>query len=73
MSFYGTVFYRVGILPTMLITNVPTAELRRLIRSSERSPDPDQYALAVLRRELERRRTDSKPDGKQDREATPCG
>jgi hypothetical protein len=57
----------------MFLNEVPTSELRRLIRSCERSVDPDKYALAVLRREWERRQTDSKQDGKQDQEATPCG
>jgi hypothetical protein len=56
----------------MLLTDVSTTELRRLIRSSERSADPDKYALAVLRREWERRQAGSKPDGKQDQEATRC-
>jgi hypothetical protein len=39
----------------MKITDLPTAELLRLIRASERASDPDEYALAVLRRELIRR------------------
>jgi len=58
----------------MLLSEISTAELRRLIRAGERSSDPDLYTLAVLRRELERRQA-GKPerDAKQDGEATPCG
>jgi hypothetical protein len=39
----------------MKITQIPTAELLRLIQASERSSDPDEYALRVLRAELSRR------------------
>jgi hypothetical protein len=39
----------------MKITNLPTAELLRLLRLSERAKDPDIYALTALRREVERR------------------
>jgi len=39
----------------MKITDVATAELLRLIRASESSADPDEYALRVLRAELSRR------------------
>ena len=39
----------------MKITDLPTAELLRLIQATERSSDPDQYALRVLRAELSRR------------------
>lgn len=39
----------------MKISNLPTADLLRLLRASERASDPDEYALSVLRRELERR------------------
>ena len=56
----------------MLLSEIPTSELRRLIWSSERSSDPDKYALTVLRRELERRLTGSRPEGEQDQEATQC-
>jgi len=39
----------------MKITELPTADLLRYLRASERSTEPDPYALSVLRRELERR------------------
>jgi len=52
----------------MLLTQLATTELLRLIRAGERSPDPDRYALAVLREELERRQ------GKgEDSELAACG
>jgi hypothetical protein len=73
MSFYGRTFPSVGILADMLLTDVSTNELRRLIRAGERSSDPDEYALAVLRRELKRRQASDRPDAKQVEEAPPCG
>ncbi len=39
----------------MKITDVVTTELLRLIRATECSSDPDEYALRVLRAELSRR------------------
>jgi len=58
----------------MMITELPTADLLRLFRASERASDPDAYALAVLRQELERRLNSSgDPDSKTpDKEVTPC-
>ncbi len=58
----------------MLLKDVSTNELRRLIRAGERSSDPDEYALDVLRRELARRHA-GKPerDANQVEEAPPCG
>jgi hypothetical protein len=72
MSLHGRSFPTVGILAGMLLTDVSTNELKRLIRAGERSSDPDEYALAVLRRELERRQASDKQDAKQDEEAMPC-
>jgi hypothetical protein len=66
-------FSSAGIFAGMLLTDVSTNELRRLIRAGERSSDPDEYALAVLRRELERRQASDKQDAKQVEEAPPCG
>jgi len=43
----------------------------RLLRASERASDPDEYVLAVLRRELERR-LDLAKDRDAGREATSC-
>jgi hypothetical protein len=42
-------------LDSMKISDLPTAELLRLLRATEHSNDPDQYALRVLRAELSRR------------------
>jgi hypothetical protein len=39
----------------MKITDLPTAELLRVIRATECSSDPDHYALRVLHAELSRR------------------
>lgn len=39
----------------MKITELPTAEINRLLRATENSPDPDEYALRILRDELDRR------------------
>jgi hypothetical protein len=51
----------------MKITDLPTAELLRLIRISEWASDPDEYVLSVLRRELNRRLDLAK---RQDRHST---
>ena len=58
----------------MKISELPAAELLRLLRASERASDPDQYALSVLNRELARRLDLAKDRdaGNVDREATPC-
>jgi hypothetical protein len=58
----------------MRISDLPTAELLRLLRASERAADPDEYALSVLRRELARRLDLAKDQdgGTSGREATPC-
>jgi len=40
---------------SMKINEMPTSKLMRLLRVSETSRQPDQYALCALRRELERR------------------
>jgi hypothetical protein len=42
-------------LGRMKVSDLPTAKLLRLLRASERASDPDEYALSVLRRELNRR------------------
>jgi len=39
----------------MKISDLSATELLRLLRVSEQSSDPDDYALSVLRRELDRR------------------
>jgi len=47
----------------MKITELPTADLLRYLRATERSKDPDPYALSVLQRELERRLDATIPPG----------
>jgi hypothetical protein len=58
----------------MRISDLPTAELLRLLRVSEQASDPDEYALSVLRRELARRLDLAKnqDDGNSGRGTTPC-
>lgn len=59
----------------MKLSDLPTAELLRLLRISERSSDPDEDVLAAFRRELARRLDLAKDrdGGTSSKEATPCG
>jgi len=51
----------------MKLADLPTPELLRRLRATERAKQPDEYAVSVLQRELERRLEVS-----QKREAAPC-
>jgi len=55
----------------MKINEIPTSELRRLLRATEQIPDPDEYAISVLRKELSRRAVDrtAPPGSRNPREA----
>lgn len=61
-------------IAAMKITDLPTAELTRLLRATEDSSDPDEYALRVLREELNRRLDLASQQDKQtpSKEAASC-
>jgi hypothetical protein len=61
-------------LVRMKISDLPSAELLRLLRVSERASDPDEYALSVLRQELTRRLdlARDRETGSIDQEALRC-